>query len=37
MGWLNKRRVSKAIHFRPVSKKVGERVPTVKIKAFKVD
>jgi hypothetical protein len=24
MGWLNKRRISKAVHFRPISKKAGK-------------
>ena len=37
MGWLHKGRVLKAICFRPVSRKAGERVSTVKIKALKVD
>ncbi len=37
MGWLHKGRVLKAICFRPVSRRDGERVSTVKIKALKGD
>ena len=35
MGWLNKRRVSKTIHFRSVSGKVGKQVSTVRIQTHK--
>jgi len=26
MGWLNKRRISKAVHFRPISQKTGKNL-----------
>jgi hypothetical protein len=34
MGWLNRRRVSKAIHFRPVSDGVMQSAAVAKLKAF---
>jgi hypothetical protein len=37
MGWLNKRRVSKTIHFRPVSQKVEEKGPMLKMKKLRMD
>jgi hypothetical protein len=31
MGWLNKRRISKAVHFRPVAKKQEKKIVAFKI------
>jgi len=34
MGWLNKRRVSKTLYFRPVSKKMRMQTTNIKAKTF---
>ena len=37
MGWLNKRRVSKAIHFRPIADRVFAKTGLSKVRAFSGD
>jgi hypothetical protein len=37
MGWLIKRRISKAIHFRPISDKIVEKTRMGKVKAISAD
>jgi hypothetical protein len=37
MGWLSKRRVSKAIHFRPISEKVFKKTAMVRAESSKSD
>jgi len=37
MGWLNKRRISKAIHFRPISEEVVEKITVCRSRRAKAN
>jgi hypothetical protein len=37
MGWLNKRRISKTMHFRLVSQRAQNKEPTVNVKKLEID
>jgi len=37
MGWLNKRRISKTIHFRPISEETVEKITVCRSKRAKAD